>query len=395
MRLIKILIFSLLFSLLSFNAYSDIITSHEVASDLGTNNSSYLQRIVLKSDNSIWIPYNATGSHIKMAYSSDSGSSWDYDSNTAIHNGDLRHPSLAVDANDSLHFSGTNPGILNVPKYNLRNGSWAGSENVTSSTNISLSQIALDSNAVAWCVFRFAPAGSYTTISANTRAGGSWGTKVDLTLSGSYLALSIAGCMGDSDNMHAIWIADDGSNYSVQTAYFNGASWSSITALDTYAKTSSIAIPVINYVDGDIIATWVRNGVGTYTTKKQLRYAISSSLGSWSAVADATDRDADMDYYVDVGFESDGDYVCVFSSTDIDPNNTSVYHLGYISYNGATWSSITQLTEGANYNKYPTIVTDGQAVHAVWQNEDGKLYYGTFDAPSAIIYSGATIILID
>lgn len=353
-----------------------------VDNDVGSYNFQTTKRINIDGNGRLYIVYQNNTQVCKLAYSDDDGSNWVIDDSSPI--GPigtwLRNPSLWTDSADNVHITGTNPGLTDSPKYNKFDGnSWSGIEHVDSGNVSSISQICTISDNQQYCVYRYAPAGSYTRISANKR-NGSWGTKVDLSLDSGWVAESLSACMDWNNNIHVVWQLKQvasGNDYKIQTAYWNGTSWSSITTLDTYDDSGGK--PVIRLVGSTLIALWSRDGLGVNTSNKQLRCSMSTVIGNWGDAETITDESGNhWDYDISGGYGSN--IIIVYNKVGADLNNPTILNLAWRYYD-EIWSDEILLTEEAGNQEKVSIINNGVTVHLMWHDtSNSDIYHGSFDS---------------
>ena len=355
------------------------ITRYLMANDVGSNNSWPPKRIGIESGGRIWYVYEDTGNDINALYSDD-GESWIEETGFFINS--LRNPSLAIDSNDNLHVSTSHPTYVNIPRYCKRtSGSWGSVENIDIPAGSQFSQIVVTSGDKPYCAWRFAPSGTYNQVKAAKRTA-SWQADVVLDLASGWKLNSISGCIDDSDNIQVIWQAQnisDSTSYSIQTAYWNGTSWSSIATIEAYNTSSSTGAPIIRRVGRYLIALWSRDGVAPYSTKTQIRYSISTDNGAnWTTADHVTEFDGNHFDYDAVAGDGSDIYV-IYTEYGADPSNPTIYNVAYKQWDGTTWSSKTPLTEESADQRYVSAVNNGSIIYLVWrETSTTSIYSGYF-----------------
>lgn len=390
MQLIKrILTISFIFSLILIYSFKvKAFTPVEIHSDYGANNQWPSQRLGLTDNDILYIAYHGDALNlIKCAYSDNGGSSWTIETVSSVSN---RHnPSLYIDTN-TVHAAYGYWAAPNQPIYKYRNGSWSAAQDITSEiSGPAYPQIAMSESGILYCSFLLGG-----DISISDKSGGTWDAKVDLGGVGAgFTAKSLSACMDGNNNMHCIWYAEDPNNFKISTAYFNGTSWSSIHTFETFLTSYSYTDPTINNVNGNLIATWGRKGVGTNTDYIQIRYSVSTSLGTWTSAGNVTDRGYN-NYHPDVCGGNHNYYYCVFTGANIDPNNAAAVNLAYSYYNGSLWSSPIQLTTGSVNKTRPSILNDGIDIHILWaETTTTKQFYGYLGTNAISAYTPLKIII--
>jgi hypothetical protein len=359
------------------------LSLYAIHSDEG-NHQFQVNRIGITSGNILWMIYNsASDTKTRSMYSNDLGQNWSSDAEVFPAN--HTQPSLYIDVNDSILASAANPGGLNEPLFRVRNGSWPGYENVSDDEPVSYSAILTDSESIPWCVFRYQTGGVYDNISAANRSGGSWQTNVNLQLAGSYEAQSLSACMDPNDNLHAIWRATDPNFGSIQTASFDGTSWSAITSLDTFSVGQGYGGPTLTNVDGTLIALWTRKGVGANNTFNQIRWTTNEGGSSWDSVSNVTDVAQDH-LATEIGLGNGTDYYLFYSADEVDPNNSGILNVAYRYYSGGSWSSETALTWEATRHEPTSLVMDGNMAYMIITDKTSNTEEcGVFDTTRATV----------
>lgn len=339
-----------------------------------------LSRIWVVPSGRIWAVYAyASGTtNIYAAYSDDGGISW---TEEALMTNQGR-PSMFVDGVGDVHVCSTNTvSATYSPMYMKRNGSWSAAEAILSTTPTNggaVCQALATSGLISYAVMTYATYGTPTQIRMMDRSGGSWGNIVILSLDVGWQATSISACVDSSDVFYVAWLLRntiDTTQYKIQTATFDTdtGTFSSIATLDSFTRnTSSPFQPVIRICGDDVWCVWARDGLGSYVTKNQLRYAIYSGE-SWGAAVTHTDWNGNHNGFT--VFKYSSTIYLVYNQTGAVTASSAVVNLCYQMYGDSQWSDKILLTEEAVLGQLrPDVFVSGTTAHLLWWDYTGSVY---------------------
>jgi len=198
---------------------------------------------------------------------------------------------------------------------------------------------------------------------------GTWSEAEYLSDAGQ-MAFSPEVAMDSAGNAVVVWYrADDGTGKKVvQTKSYDGAAWSSVTDLSDSGQDASSPQVAMGSA-GNAVAVWYRTNDGT---GKKVVQTKSYDGSSWSSVTDLSDSGQDADS-PEVAMDSAGNAVVVWRRTD---DGTGKRVIQTKRYDGATWSVLaTNLSDSGQDASSPEVAMDstGNAV-AVWRRYDGSNY---------------------
>lgn len=378
-------IFILFLSKYPFAYEYDLVTRYLIHSDRGTYHHYPMQRIDYDPNGRIYVVYNAKAvDSIAVKYSTDNGQTWNQDDpniDPGSHN-----PSIDINDLCDVSVTSSNPSFQYGPVYTQRNGSWAVQETIEDTSpftcNNDTPQVLWQGdNNNPWCVFR-----TLTTVECSVKSGGSWGSPVAKTPGAN--VDSLAACMDDDNDVaYAAWRAQDPNTFYIQSAYFDGNSWSSVKTIESFWDDDGCSFPIIKFLDSTPTIMYYRTGVGDNNSYYQGRYAYADSNFNWSSPTTVTDEARNSRNFIPF-VNSDGVISCIFVSYGIDPNNTGAYNLAYMRLVGGSWTTPIILTEEAS-NQFPVwVAMEGSTAHILMSEPaTDKEYYASYDTAAVADYA--------
>lgn len=349
-----------------------------------TNTTPYPIIFSADSNGKLWASVYI-GGNTEMKYSTDNGLNWTSESNPFA-SGD-KFPSIFIDNSDALHIVTSEPTVVNSPKWNKMNGSWAGSEIVKSDVNggNDSAVVVVTGSQQPFCFWRNNDAVNNPTRTIRARRrNGSWGTEHTTNItSNSWQTWSLSATIDSESIFHLLWYEQeiaDSTHKKIVHATYDGSAFSKTTILD-YNSTVDPIPRIVATANREIWITWRRDGIGTYTTKSQIQYRIYTTGIGWGSVQTLTDFDGDH-AGADVIFINDY-IICAYAERGSYASQPTIYNLVYQTYEriGENWSDKVQLTE-ENYNQiYPNITSIGNDIYISFWAYDGAnydLYCGSF-----------------
>lgn len=381
----------------------DLVTLYEVHSDWGGQESFTLQRIVNDPNGRIYVVYNsAAANKVAVRYSDDDGQNWTQDDPNGMTA--QNNPSIAAKpSSTNISVAGVNAALTKGPRYAERTTAWpdgASLEVVEDASpfncnNDTVQVLWENDGSNPWCVYRYASNGiTFDYIECAKKSAGSWSNGTQLSCS--VQPNSMSACMDDIANDNEAWAAwrgRDPNDFYIQTAYFDGNSWSSISTLDTVDDFYDMGYPIIRCLNDEPVVMWYTKGKGTNSSYYQGRYAKYSG-GSWSSAANITDVARDNKFFAP--FINNDDEICaLYASYGIDPNHSNVYNMAYTCLSGGSWDDPIILTAEAKTLDAYSVQEEDDVLHILIRDSGNtKHYYAGFDISSAVVPSRRVIINI-
>jgi hypothetical protein len=177
-------------------------------------------------------------------------------------------------------------------------------------------------------------------------------------------------------NALAVWSQYNGSNYKIDYARYDGATWSTPTIIPGQPAQFGYSPQIDFDNNGNALAVWVQNNSGKY----QIYYAHYDD-STWSTPATVIPgQPAQNGNSPQIAFDHNGNALAVWSQY-----NGSNYKIDYARYDGSTWSTTATVIPGqpAQDDSAPQIAFDhnGNAL-AVWYQYDGsknQIYYARYN----------------
>jgi hypothetical protein len=340
---------------------------------------SYNSRSIgITDDDRLWVAYQTSGGLLFCRYSDDGGITWSVEEQVGSAGADMNRPAIQGLGN-KLHVVGSDPSLVNSVKYYCRTGDvWGAAEPANNVINGDNADLIVTSAEIPYVVLRYAPSGTYTTVRKRDKLTGSWGNAVDLTVDDGWQVIDMSSALDEENNkIHATWrlqfIADT-TQYKIQTASFDmvALSWSAVTTLDSFTRNTVNPIPPkVRLIGDDVWIVWARDGLGTYTSKLQIRYAIYSG-GSWGSAQTLTDHDGlhqtyEMLWYADT-------LHLIYTKEKATIGTADVCQLIYRRYGNSTWSDETILTNSPTNQIAPNAIILGSTAHLTWWSVNAGQY---------------------
>lgn len=205
--------------------------------------------------------------------------------------------------------------------------------------------------------------------------GASWSSAVTVSSTLQNRISDLKTSFNSSGQALAIW--PDSASGVMQAAYFNGTSWGAVANIGTVNQLSSLQVSLAS--NGNGVATWSDSSGNIYASIFN-----GSNWGSATIISEGVSNQS-----VDVSTDAIGRAVCVWVSTT-NGTTASIYAN---TYDGQTWAQPTSLvtveiTEGGGIYSPCVASSSNWNSIALWELSDGTLqtdfFDGTWSSPVTI-----------
>ncbi len=206
-----------------------------------------------------------------------------------------------------------------------------------------------------------------------------WGDITELSYSGGDEKDSRPCMIEFNSKLYVIWGSwgdefSTGTDWDIVVREFNGVSWSAIYEISAPTDTGNDAHPYAIEYDGKLYVVWattdpvISNGADWDIV---IRCFDGASWGSIVEVTLPGDSVTGLDYHPKLGVYNDDLYVAWDTTDDTISNGTDT-DIVVRSFDGTSWSGITELTPATNIDDdyYPNLESYGGKLYVIWYTYD-------------------------